>query len=73
MRIHKAISLLGRAVPSSKRDKFEKAATITAGTLAAAWVVIRLKRELYGPGGTRLSSYDPKVDEEYWKERRRKS
>ena len=70
MRIQKVISLIGRQLKPSRREKFEKAATVTIGTAAAVWMVLRLKRELYGPGGTRLSRYDPKVDE-MWEERRR--
>jgi hypothetical protein len=70
MRIQKVISLIGRQLTPSRREKFEKAATVTVGTAAAVWMVLRLKRELYGPGGSRLSRYDPKVDE-MWEERRR--
>jgi hypothetical protein len=70
MRIQKVISLIGQQLKPSRREKFEKAATVTVGTAAAVWVVLRLRRELYGPGGTQLSRYDPKVDE-MWEERRR--
>lgn len=70
MRIQKVISLIGRNLKPSRREKFEKAATVTVGTAAAVWMVLRLRRELYGPGGSRLSRYDPKVDK-VWEERRR--
>lgn len=70
MRIQKVISLIGRTLKPSKREKFEKVATVTVGTAAAVWMVIRLRKELYGPGGTRLSRYDPEIDKK-WREHRR--
>jgi hypothetical protein len=45
-----------------RRERLEKAIKVTAGTAAAIWVVLRLRRELYGPGGSRMSRYDPSVD-----------
>lgn len=56
-------------IPHVNRHQFEKAAKVTAGTAAAIWVVLKLRRELYGPGGTKLSRYDRAVDE-VWEERR---
>ncbi len=44
----------------------ETVAKVTAGTAAAVWMVIRLKRELYGPGGSRMSRYQSTVDK-VWK------
>ena len=56
-------------IPHVNRQQFEKAAKVTAGTAAAIWVVLKLRRQLYGPGGTKLSLYDRAVDE-VWEERR---
>jgi hypothetical protein len=70
MRFQKALSLIGRQLKPSRREKLEKAVMVTAGTAAAVWTVLRLKRELYGPGGSQLSRYDRKVDE-VWEERRK--
>lgn len=70
MRINKVISLIGRQLQPGRREKFEKAATVAAGTAAAVWMVVRLRRELYGPGGTRLSRYDPEIDK-MWEKRRK--
>lgn len=67
MRIPNPLSLLEKKLEPSRREKLEKAAKITAGTAAAIWVAFRLKRELYGPGGSRMSRYDPEVDD-VWKE-----
>lgn len=51
-----------------RNSTLEKAISVTAGTAAAIWVVLKLRRELYGPGGTRMSRYDKSVDE-VWKRR----
>lgn len=69
MRIRNPLSLLEGRLEPSKREKLEKAAKITAGTAAAIWMVFRLKRELYGPGGSKMSRYDSEVDE-VWRKRR---
>ncbi len=50
----------------TRRKQIEKVAKVTAGTAAAVWMVLRLKRELYGPGGSRMSRYHPDVDK-IWK------
>ena len=60
-------SITERLAPP-KHSKLEKAIKVTAGTAAAVWVVLRLKRELYGPGGTRMSRYDRSVDD-VWEEK----
>ncbi len=69
MRIRNPLSLPEGRLEPSKREKLEKAARITAGTAAAIWMVFRLKRELYGPGGSKMSRYDAEVDE-IWRKRR---
>lgn len=61
-------SITDRFTPP-KNSKLEKAIKVTAGTAAAVWVVLKLRRELYGPGGTRMSRYDPNVDEVWNRER----
>jgi hypothetical protein len=60
-------SITERLAPP-KHSKIEKAIKVTAGTAAAVWVVLKLKRELYGPGGTRMSRYDRSVDD-VWEEK----
>jgi hypothetical protein len=60
------LSEIAKKLPPVNRSKIERAAKVTAGTAAAIWVVLRLKRELYGPGGSKMSRYDRKVDE-VWK------
>ena len=69
MRIPNPLSLLEKRLEPSRREKLTKAAKVTAGTAAAVWMVFRLKRELYGPGGSKMSRYDSEV-EEIWRKRR---
>jgi hypothetical protein len=56
------VSALKKRISPTRREQVEKAIKVTAGTAAAIWVILRLKRELYGPGGTRMSRYDRSVD-----------
>ncbi len=56
------VSALTDRISPRTRTQIQKAAKVTAGTAAAIWVVLRLKRELYGPGGTKMSPYDRAVD-----------
>ena len=60
-------SIANRLAPP-RQSKLEKAIKVTAGTAAAVWVVLKLKRELYGPGGTKMSRYDSSVDDVWEKE-----
>ena len=69
MRIPNPLSLIEKRLEPSRREKLEKAAKVTAGTAAAIWMAFRLKRELYGPGGSKMSRYDSEVDK-VWKSRR---
>ena len=54
-------SLRERLTPR-RENKVGNILKVAAGTAAAVWVVLQLRRELYGPGGTRMYRYDPDVD-----------
>jgi len=60
------LSDLAKKIRPANHSKIERAAKVTAGTAAAIWVVLKLRRELYGPGGSKMSRYDKNVDE-VWK------
>ena len=60
------LSKITEKIAPPKHGRIDKAIKVTAGTAAALWVVLKLRRELYGPGGTRMSRYDSTVDE-VWK------
>jgi hypothetical protein len=56
------LSVVTERLSPRRKEQIEKAAKITAGTAAAIWVVLQLRRELYGPGGSKMSRYDRAVD-----------
>ena len=56
------VSALTERLSPKRREKIENVIKVTAGTAAAIWVVLRLKRDLYGPGGTKMSRYDRTID-----------
>lgn len=62
------LSSIAERIAPSRKGKVQQALKVTAGTAAAIWVVLRLKRELYGPGGTKMSRYDRSVDD-VWNEK----
>lgn len=66
MDIKKPLSSITKKVSPQRRKQIEKAAKVTAGAVAAAWMVLRLRRELYGPGGSKMSRYQSQVDK-VWK------
>ncbi len=66
MNLKNPLSSITKRVSLKRRKQIEKMATVTAGTAAAVWMVLRLKRELYGPGGSKMSRYHPDVDK-LWK------
>jgi hypothetical protein len=66
MDLKKPLTSITKRVSPARRKQIEKVAKVTAGTAAAVWMVLRLRRELYGPGGTRLSRYQREVDK-IWK------
>lgn len=67
MKIEDTLSSLRDRISPPREGKLGNALKVAAGTAAAVWVVLQLRRELYGPGGSRMSRYDPSVD----KKRRR--
>ena len=60
------LSAVTNRLSPKRKQQLEKAAKVTAGTAAAVWVVLQLRRELYGPGGSKMSRYDRAVDR-VWK------
>ena len=63
MKLDKTFDLLRDRVSPPKSGKVGNILKVAAGTAATVWVLLQLRRELYGPGGTRMSRYDPDVDE----------
>ncbi|MEO5903500.1 MAG: hypothetical protein ABIQ55_05750 [Gemmatimonadaceae bacterium] len=66
MNIKKPLSSITEKVSPQRRKQLENAARVTVGAVAAAWMVLRLRRELYGPGGSKMSRYQSQIDK-VWK------
>ena len=66
MKITNPLSPITKRVSPTRRKQIEKVAKVTIGTAAALWMALRLKRELYGPGGSKMSRYQRDVDK-IWK------
>lgn len=66
MKIKNPLSPITKRVSPARRKQIEKVAKVTIGTAAALWMALRLKRELYGPGGSKMSRYQRDVDR-IWK------
>ena len=66
MKTKNPLKSITKRVSPKRRKQIETVAKVTAGTAAAVWMVIRLKRELYGPGGSKMSRYQSTVDK-VWK------
>lgn len=62
------LSKISEKIAPTKHSRLEKAVKVTAGTAAAVWMVLKLRRELYGPGGTKMSRYDKSVDDVWERE-----
>jgi hypothetical protein len=60
--VRKPLAAAKKHIPAGRRERIERVVQVTAGTAAAIWMVLRLKRELYGPGGSKMSRYDKAVD-----------
>jgi hypothetical protein len=56
------IENITRKVKMPSRSGVIKAAAVTGGIASAIWFALKLKPELYGPGGTKLSRYDRAID-----------
>ena len=56
------IENIARKVRIPSKGGVIKAVAVTGGIASAVWFALRLKPELYGPGGTKLARYDPAID-----------
>ena len=66
MDLKNPLSPITKRVSPARLKQIEKAVKVTAGTAAAVWMVLRLRRELYGPGGSKMSRYQSSIDK-VWK------
>lgn len=57
MKIEEAADAIRRVVRPPQKSRIFKALKITAGVVSTIWLAMRVRKELYGPGGTRLTRY----------------
>ena len=63
MKLEDTISSFRDRIHPPRHGKLGSFLKVAAGTAATVWVLLQLRRELYGPGGTKMSPYDPDVDD----------
>ncbi len=56
------IDTVKRKVRSPRKNHLKTVLAVTAGVTSAIWFALRLRKDLIGPGGTKLSRYNRSVD-----------
>lgn len=51
-----------RKLRPRRKDKTRTVVLASAGIASAIWAAMKLRKELYGPGGTKLSRYNRSID-----------
>ena len=54
MKAEEAVDVVRRAIRAPQKSMIFKALQITVGAASTIWLAMRVRKELYGPGGTRL-------------------
>lgn len=62
MKPYAVLGALRRKVRPPRKEDIRTVLTVAAGAASAIWLALRFKRELYGPGGTKLSRYSRSID-----------
>jgi hypothetical protein len=57
VKIAKAVEAIRHPKKAKKRSAIFKALELSAGVATTAWLALRVRKNLYGPGGTKLSRY----------------
>ena len=52
-----------------RKGGIKTALAVTAGAASAIWFALRLRKDLYGPGGTKLSRYNRSIDKPWPREK----
>jgi hypothetical protein len=69
MKPQDVIGTIRRKVRAPRKDDVRTVLAVTAGAASAIWLALRFKRELYGPGGTKLSRYSRSIDKIWRRDR----
>lgn len=64
MKLGNALQAIRHPKKAKKRSAVFRAIEVGAGVATAAWLALRVRKQLYGPGGTKLTRYPsrPKSD-----------
>lgn len=65
MKPRDVIDRVKRKVKPPRKNDVKTVVAVTAGLGSAIWFALRLRKDLYGPGGTKLSRYNPSVDKSW--------
>jgi len=63
------IDSVKRKVRPPRKNNVKTVVAVTAGVTSAIWFALRLRKDLYGPGGTKLSRYNPSVDKTWLRDK----
>jgi hypothetical protein len=72
MKLPGSVDAIRRRLRPPPRRNLRNALKITAGAGAAILLALKFRRELYGPGGTRMARYDTSIDKIWDKNDRRR-
>ncbi len=56
------IKTVKRKVRPPRKNNLKTVLAVTAGAASGIWFALRLRKDLYGPGGTKLARYNRSVD-----------
>jgi hypothetical protein len=59
MKLGDAMRALRRPKRSPARNTIIRTLQVGAGAASALWLALRVRKQLYGPGGTKLTRYPP--------------
>lgn len=57
MKLPDVTRVIHRPKSSPSRPSVLRVLQVSAGVASAVWLALRVRKELYGPGGTKLSRY----------------
>jgi hypothetical protein len=62
MKPNELVTVVRRRVRAPRKGDVKTVVAVTAGVASAIWLALQIKRELYGPGGTKLSRHNRLID-----------
>jgi len=65
MKPGEVIDIVKRKVRPPRKNAVKTAIAVTVGAASTIWFALRLRKDLYGPGGTKLSRYNRSIDKNW--------